>query len=287
MEGKAHKHASLVDCELGHYRVVEKIGEGGMGEVFRAHDEHLGRDVALKVLPPGVLADDGARHLFRKEAAALSLLNHPNIVTVHDFDTQEGQDFLVMEYVPGPGLSERLLRGPLSEKEVVRIGVQLAEGLAAAHKQGVIHGDLKPGNLKLTHDERLKILDFGLAKSMQRANPQATTESFVGTEGFGGTLPYMAPEQLRGLAVDARTDIYSAGVVLYELATGHPPFSQRLSVPLIDDILHKVPESPGRVQAGISPRLEEIILRCLEKEPAKRFQSAKDLLADLQELQIC
>jgi len=284
MAGWAQKRDSTVSFELGHYRVVEKIGEGGMGEVFRAHDEHLGRDVALKILPQGVLVDDHARHLFRKEAAALSRLNHPNIVTVHDFDTQQDQDFLVMEYVPGPGLNEKLLCGPLSEREVVRIGVQLAEGLAAAHKQGVIHGDLKPGNLKLTHDERLKILDFGLARSMSRVNPQATTESSLGTVGFGGTLAYMPPEQLRGVAVDVRSDIYSAGVVLYELATAHPPFSQELSAPLIDDILHKPPTAPARVQAGISRRLEEIILRCLEKEPEKRFQSAEALLAALQEL---
>ncbi len=280
--GQALNHGSLIDSELGHYRIVEKIGEGSMGAVFLAHDQHLGHNVALKVLPPGT--DDKTRHLFRKEARALSKLNHPNIVTVLDFDTQDNVDFLVMEYVPGLALDEKVRQGALPEKEIVRIGVQLAEGLAAAHEQGVIHRDLKPGNLRLTKDDRLKILDFGLAWFMLRSSPLATTASFTGPEGCAGTLPYMATEQLLGQAVDARTDIYSAGAVLYELCTGRPPFDQRLSTALADDILHKVPVSPGLVRTGISPRLEAIILRCLEKDPEKRYQSAKDLARELHEL---
>lgn len=282
MTSEALSHSSLIDCQLGHYRVVEKIGEGGMGEVFLAHDEHLGHDVALKVLPPET--DDRSRHLFRKEAHALSKLNHPNIVTVLDFDTQGDLDFLVMEYVPGLALDEKVREGGLPEKEVVRIGVQLAEGLAAAHQQGVIHRDLKPGNLRLTKDDRLKILDFGLARSTLRFSPVATTASCDGPEDCSGTLPYMATEQLLGQGVDERTDIYSAGAVLYELCTGHAPFEQRLFTALVDDILHKAPASPGSVRPGISPRLEAVILRCLEKDPAKRYQSAKDLARDLQEL---
>lgn len=280
--GQAVNHGSLIERELGHYRIVEKIGEGGMGAVFLAHDQHLGHNVALKVLPPGT--DDKTRHLFRKEARALSKLNHPNIVTVLDFDTQDNVDFLVMEYVPGLALDEKVRQGTLPEKEIVRIGVQLAEGLAVAHEQGVIHRDLKPGNLRLTKDDRLKILDFGLAWFMLRSSSLATTASFTGPEGCAGTLPYMATEQLLGQAVDARTDIYSAGAVLYELCTGRPPFEQRLSTALADDILHKVPVSPGLVRTGISPRLEAIILRCLEKDPEKRYQSAKDLARELQEL---
>ena len=192
---------------LGHYRMLEKIGEGGMGEVYRAGDEHLGRDVAIKVLPAGTLADHHARKRFRQEADALSQLNHPNIATIYDFDTQEGVDFLVMEYIPGETLSNRLCQGQLLEKEVVRLGLQLVEGLAAAHEQGVIHRDLKPGNLRLTSDERLKILDFGLARLVRCLSPMAGTESSLDTVVFAGTLPYVAPEQLRGAAGDVRTDM--------------------------------------------------------------------------------
>lgn len=283
MTSEALGRSSMIDCHLGHYHVLEKIGEGGMGEVFLAHDEHLRHDVALKVLPPET--DETNRHLFRKEAHALSKLNHPNIVTVFDFDTQENLDFLVMEYVPGLALDEKVRKGVLPEREIVRIGVQLAEGLAAAHEQGVIHRDLKPGNLRLTKDDRLKILDFGLARSTLRLSPIATTMSFDGPADCSGTLPYMATEQLLGHAVDARTDIYSAGVVLYELCAGHPPFEQPLFPALVDDILHKEPPSLSGVRPGISPRLEAVIQRCLEKDPKKRYQSAKDLGLDLQELE--
>jgi serine/threonine-protein kinase len=280
--GQALKDGSLIDCELGHYRIVEKIGEGGMGEVFLARDQHLGHNVALKVLPPGT--DDRGRQLFRKEAKALSKLNHPNIVTVLDFDTQDGVDFLVMEYVPGLALDEKVRQGVLRENEIVNIGVQLAEGLAAAHAQGVIHRDLKPGNLRLTKDDRLKILDFGLAWSTLRLGPLASTASINGSVDCSGTLPYMATEQLTGLAADARTDIYSAGAVLYELYTGRAPFEQKLFTALVDEILHRAPVPPSHVRPGISPRLEAIILKCLEKDPANRYQSAEELLRELREL---
>src|ERR1019366_3662787 len=166
-----------VGLQLGHYRIVEKIGAGGMGEVYRARDEHLARDVAIKVLPPGTLIDESARKHFHKEALILSQLNHPNVTTIHDFDTQQGVDFLVMEYIPGITLSEKVAAGPLPEKEVLRLGVQLAEGLAAAHAHGVVHRDLKPGNLRVTSDGRLKILDFGLAKLRLQVTASATTES--------------------------------------------------------------------------------------------------------------
>ena len=187
---------ALVGLPLGHYRVVERIGAGGMGQVYRAQDQHLGRDVAIKVLPPGTLSDETARKRFRNEALTLSRLNHPNIATIHDFDTQAGVDFLVMEYVPGTTLSEKLAAGPLPEKEVARLGAQLAEGLTAAHEQAVIHRDLKPGNLRLTTDGRLKILDFGLARLVEPSSDEAKTVSATETRALAGTVPYMAPEQL-------------------------------------------------------------------------------------------
>src|SRR5271157_3505292 len=198
MASRASNHDSLVGSELGRYRIAEKVGAGGMGEVYRAHDQHLARDVAIKVLPPGALSDESARKHFHKEALILSQLNHPNVATIHDFDTQQSVDFLVMEYIPGITLSEKVAAGPLPEKEVLRLGVQLAEGLAAAHERGVVHRDLKPGNLRITSDGRLKILDFGLAKLWHPVTATATTESLSETQAMAGTLPYMAPEQLLG-----------------------------------------------------------------------------------------
>jgi eukaryotic-like serine/threonine-protein kinase len=200
---------ALVGQTLDHYRIVEKIGSGGMGDVYRAHDEHLEREVAIKVLPPGTLADEHSRKRFRKEALALSKLNHPNVATIHDFDTQQGVDFLVMEYIPGVTLNEKLGGRPLPETKIIALGMQLADGLSAAHEQGVVHRDLKPGNLRLTADGRLKILDFGLAKLRLPASATMTTESLSETRGMAGTLPYMAPEQVLGGEIDARTDIHA------------------------------------------------------------------------------
>ncbi len=274
----------MIGQTLGHYRVVEQIGAGGMGLVFRAHDERLDRDVALKVLPPGTLTDENARKRFRKEALTLSKVNHPNIETVFDFDTEDGVDFLVMELIPGVTLDERLAAGELSEKEVIRLGAQLAEGLAAAHAEGVIHRDLKPGNLRLTPDGRLKILDFGLAKLLRPVSDVAATESLSKTHGAVGTLPYMAPEQLQGEPADARSDLWAAGAVLYELATGRRPFPQSSAPMLIDAILRQAPVPPRAVNANLSPELERIISKSLEKDPEHRYQSAKELGADLKRL---
>ena len=269
---------------LSHYRLIEKIGAGGMGEVYRARDEHLDRDVAVKVLPAGMLADEAARRRFRREAKALSKLNHPNIQTVHDFDTQGGVDFLVTEYVPGVTLSDRLAAGSLPEKEVVGLGMQLTEGLVAAHEQSIVHRDLKPGNLRVTPDGRLKILDFGLAKLVRPVTATATTASLTETQAVAGTLPYMAPEQLRGEKADPRTDLYALGVVLYEMATGQRPFREELATTLADAILHRTPVTPRAVNDTVSPDLERIILKCLDKEPENRYQSAKELVVDLRRL---
>lgn len=271
---------------LGHHRILEKVGAGGMGEVYRAHDERLERDVALKVLRTGALADDAARRRFRKEALTLSKLNHPNIETVHEFDTHERIDFLVMEYVAGVTLSDKLAQGPLSEKELLRLAGQLAEGLVAAHEQGVVHLDLKPGNLRVTPEGRLKILDFGLARLLapEAGVGTATTESLTETQAFAGTLAYMAPEQLRGEGVDHRSDIWAAGVVLYEMASGRRPFEGKLATAVAANIQTEPPTSPSRLRPQMSPGLEHIILKCLEKDPDLRYQSARDLLADFRRL---
>src|SRR5580704_12072461 len=177
----------MIGHTISHYRVIERIGAGGMGVVYRAHDEQLDRDVALKILPTGILADDDARKRFRQEALALAKLNHPNIATIHELGSAEGVDFLVMELVPGVALSERLGAGPLDESEIRRLGAQLAEGLAAAHAQGVIHRDLKPANLQITPEGRLKILDFGLAKLLRPATESDKTLSFEDTHAVTGT----------------------------------------------------------------------------------------------------
>ncbi|HLK33088.1 MAG TPA: serine/threonine-protein kinase, partial [Terriglobales bacterium] len=211
---------NLVGATLGHYHVLEKIGGGGMGEVYRARDEHLQRDVALKILVAGTLADASERQRFRREALALSELDHPNIATVYDFDCQDGLDFLVTELVPGMTLAERLAKGTMPESEIVRLGLQLAQGLAAAHGKALVHRDLKPANLKITPDGRLKILDFGLAKSL--AIPELTATS--SQQQISGTFLFMSPEQLRGERLDARSDLYSAGLMLYVMATGRHPF---------------------------------------------------------------
>ncbi|MGH9580869.1 MAG: protein kinase domain-containing protein [Terriglobales bacterium] len=274
----------MVGQTLGHYRILEQIGAGGMGVVYRAHDERLERDVALKVLPPGTLVDEATRKRFRKEALTLSKMNHPNIETVFDFNTQDGVDFLVMELIPGITLDQKVVAGALAEKDVLRFGQQLAEGLAAAHEQAIIHRDLKPGNLRVTPDGRLKILDFGLAKLVQPVSDVALTNSLTETQSVTGTLPYMAPEQLRGEAADARSDIWAAGAVLYELATGRRPFDAKLSTALAGDIQHTPPPSLRQLKPALSPKLEDIILKCLEKDPENRYQSARDVGVDLRRL---
>src|SRR5438067_9926487 len=273
----------MIGTTLGHYTLLEEIGAGGMGRVYRAMDERLEREVAIKILPAGALEDPEARKRFRKEALALSKLNHPNIATVHDFDRQDETDFLVMEHIEGVTLAEKLAHGPLAEKEVLRLGLQLAEGLAAAHAHGVLHRDLKPANVRVTPEGRLKILDFGLAKLLPQESHTATTAS-KSKLAAAGTLPYMSPEQVLGEKLDGRSDIYSAGDVLYEMATGRRPFEDEQPSRLIDEILHQAPVAPRAVQSRVSPQLESVILKCLEKEAENRYQSAGELAVDLRRL---
>ncbi len=272
----------MIGVKLGHIQILEKIGEGGMGAVYRGYDEHLRRDVAVKVLAPDALCDESARKRFRKEAHALSRLNHPNIEIVYDFDAHKGIDYLVMEYIQGSTLKGMLLSGPLPEKEILRLGMQIGEGLAAAHERGIVHCDLKPGNVMVTADGRLKILDFGLAKQARPMSTEEETESMEPSSG--GTLPYMAPEQLLGHKLDARTDIYAFGNLLYEMATAKPPFKEQLSTALVNEIVNKLPEAPSRLRPGLSAKLEEVVLKCLEKDPENRYQSAREIVVDLRRL---
>jgi len=277
-----------VGQKLGRYRIGEELGAGGMGVVYRAHDEKLDRDLAIKVLAPGILDDEAARKRFRNEAKVLSRLNHPSIQPIHDFDTIDGHDLLISELVPGTSLDERVRGGPLPEKEVVHLGVQLAQGLAAAHAQGILHRDLKPANLRVTPDGRLKILDFGLATLTRDEvlTISKTTDSLPeAPSSVAGTMPYMSPEALLGEKVDDRSDIYSAGVALYEMATGQLPFSNGLVPKLTNAILHEQPTAPRSIIPKLSPEMDRILLKCLEKDPDLRYQSAKDLCVDLRRIE--
>ncbi len=274
----------VIPATLGHYRIVTKIGQGGMGEVYRAHDERLDRDVAIKLVLGGARCDESDRRHFRKEAVALSRLNHPNIETIFDFDSDKGLDFIVTEYIPGSGLEHKIASGALPEPDVLHFGSQLADGLAAAHEQDIVHRDLKPSNLRITPDRRLKILDFGVAKLFMPVSSDASTGSLGESMRFAGTLPYMAPEQIRGEQLDARTDIWAAGVVLYEMATGQRPFLAP-GLHVTDQILHQAPAAPRSVNPQVSSTLDETVLRCLEKDPAERYQSATELSIALRRLQ--
>lgn len=266
---------------VGHYRILQRLGEGGMGIVYRARDERLGRDVALKFLPPGH-DDEVSRKRLHQEARVLAKLNHPNIATVYDFDFQDELAFLVEEYVTGESLATRLSFGPLREAEVLRFGAQLAEGLSCAHQAGIIHRDLKPGNLHITVDGRLKILDFGVAQLFERTG-LATTQSVLDLP-MAGTLAYQAPEQLRGERASIRTDIYAAGVVLYEMCTGRKPFGPLPPVQLIQKIAVEQPQLPRQLNPEISPELEGILLKCMDKDSSLRYQSALELGIDLRRL---
>lgn len=277
-----------VGQKFGRYRIEEEIGAGGMGVVYRAYDEKLERDLAIKVLIPGALNDEAARKRFRNEARILSRLNHPSIQTIHDFESFEGHDFLISELVPGVSLDARLRSGALPENELTHLGYQLAQGLAAAHAAGVLHRDLKPANLRVTSDGRLKILDFGLATlSHEAVLTLSTTLTMADAPaGVAGTLPYMSPEQLLGEEVDQRSDIYSTGVTLFELATQRLPFTDPLVPKLTNAILHQVPPALRPLAPKLSPEFERIVLKCLEKDPELRYQSAKELASDLRRLEV-
>jgi eukaryotic-like serine/threonine-protein kinase len=271
---------TLVGQRLGHYLIVQQIGAGGMGVVYLADDERLDRRVAIKVLTQGTLANEVVRKRFRKEALSLSKVSHPNIAVVYDFDNQDNIDFLVMEYVPGLTLAERLARGRVSGEEALDIAIQIAAGVGEAHEAGIIHRDLKPQNVIITTKSRAKILDFGLAK-LCRTNESETTESSAVQERASGTLPYMAPEVLCGKPSDTRSDIWSFGVLFYQLVTGTVPFQGKTGFDLTSRILHEPPsEMPDHVPAGV----KSVALRCLEKQPERRYQHVREIIAALEAL---
>ena len=269
---------------LGHYRIIEQVGAGGMGVVFRAHDEQLDRDVALKILPRVALLSEPARRQFRREALSLARITDPNVTMAFDFGRDDGIDYLVTEYVPGLTLDTKLAGRPLPEGEVLHLGKQLASGLETAHREGVIHRDLKPGNLRVTPDGRLKILDFGLAFLLQTDKGTDGTATLTSSYSDAGTLPYMAPEQVKGQQTDARTDVWSAGAVLYEMSTGKRPFADLTGAQLVAAILEAEPVAPRALNPKISEALERVILRALQKDPKERYQSAGDLRIDLANL---
>ncbi len=276
----------MLGTTIQHYRVGEKLGEGGMGEVYLAEDVRLGRPVALKFLPAALKADPDSRARLLNEARAASLLRSPNIAVTYDIGEYAGGDFIVMEYVEGELLSTRAGQGPLPIREVVEIGVQVADALDEAHGRGIIHRDIKSANLIRTARGLVKVLDFGLAKFLatkERDNlvtrPQVTIAGMV-----VGTISYMAPEQALGKTVDQRADLFSLGVVLYELATGRTPFPGTVATEIIDKILHDTPPPPSALNAGIPKPFDGIVLRALEKSPTFRYQSARDVRQDLREL---
>lgn len=268
---------------IGHYRLLERLGEGGMGVVYRARDERLQRDVAIKVLPSSAVKDESARRRFRREALTLARVNHPNVETLYDFETEGETDFLVTEYVPGMTLASKLARGPLRESELLELAVQLTSALEEAHKHGVIHRDLKPSNILIAPSGQLKVLDFGLAELLTAGE---TTETANESNAFiAGTLPYVAPEQLANPpTIDNRTDLYSCGVVLYEMATGRRPHTEKSIASLLEAILHREPPTVRSLNSAISPELETIIRKAMDKDPALRYQSARELKVDLQRM---
>jgi serine/threonine protein kinase len=255
-----------------------------MGIVYKAEDMRLGRFVALKFLPPVAHKDPGAIERFRREARAASALNHPHICTIHDIGEHDGRQFLVMELLEGQTLKHRITPGPLEAAGIVKLGLQIAEALEAAHAKGIVHRDIKPANILVTERGQAKVLDFGLAKLLPISTETTLLEDPLRTRGPIGTLPYMAPEQALGREVDARTDIYALGMVLYEMSAGKRPFREDQPTRLIDDILHRMPPPLGRLGGGTPDRLDEITLKCLAKEPEKRFQSARELAAALDDL---
>ena len=272
---------------VSHYRILDKLGGGGMGVVYRAEDTKLGRIVALKFLPDELAHDPHALERFQREARAASGLNHPHICTIHDIDQDHGRYFIAMELLEGRTLKDCITRGPLELNQILDYGIHIADGLDSSHRKGIIHRDIKPANIFITSHGEAKILDFGLAKINSGDTPlaqnSATTE-LTSNSALVGTLEYMSPEQLLAKPLDARTDLFSLGNVLYEMATGKRPFTGKSSGEIFDAILHKQPPAIARLSPRTPQELEQAVKKCLEKDPDLRYQSAADLRTDLKRI---
>src|SRR5450432_2310212 len=280
----AQPRANLAGSLFGQYRIVEEIGVGGMGVVYKAEDTKLGRPAALKFLPQDLAADHLALERFRREARAASALNHPNICTIYDIVEEPGPVFIAMEYLEGQTLAAYIGGRALAADRIAKFGMPIAEALGAAHAKGVVHRDIKPGNIFVTTSGLVKVLDFGVAKLLQSPSDPAATASLTKTDEISGTLPYMSPEQLRGSEVDARSDVYSLGVVLYEMSTGRRPYPGNQQSELIDAILNRPAPPPKNINPQLPIKLEEIILKCLEKDPEDRYQTAREIAVDLRRM---
>src|SRR5438046_477596 len=280
---------TMIGQTISHYRILGKPGGGGMGVVYEAEDTRLGRHVAIKFLPDNLLGDRKALERFEREARAACLLNHPTICTIHEVEDYNGHPFIVMEKLEGESLKARIHGQPMEVDQLLEIAIQVADALATSHAKGIIHRDIKPADSFITKSGHTNVLDFGLAKLM-RDDRLATSEetpiedSLTAVGVIPGTAVYMSPEQARSEELDARTDIFSFGVVLYEMATGKKPFTGNNVITTLDSVLHQKPPSPLVLNPALPRELEAIIGKAMEKDRSKRYQSAAEMKADLQHL---
>ena len=270
---------------ISHYRIVAPIASGGMGEVYLAQDEQLQRNAALKILPSDLLESKDRLRRFQREARVVSALNHPNILTIFEFGAEEEIQFLAAEFVKGETLRARLANGPLTLNETLDIAIQMASALRAAHEAGVVHRDVKPENIMIREDGYVKVLDFGLAKLTDRPPPGLSSETLLSQPGLiMGTVTYMSPEQTRAMPTDLRSDLFSLGVVLFEMLSGRVPFAGETTSDVIAEIIQSVPPAVSTYNDAVPNEMDRIIAKCLEKDPGERYQTTADLLTDLKRL---